>query len=92
MLSRARERANAQLAVLADRVDDRLDRLASLGERVSRTPSKPGALPLASPVPSSPAPAPTPSPRPVTDPAAAKAFESVPKAELIALLAKTNSR
>lgn len=90
MLSRARERANAQLAVLADRVDDRLDRLASLGERVSGTPSKPGALPLASPVP--PAPAPTPSPRPATDPAAAKAFESVPKAELIALLAKTNSR
>ena len=44
MLSRARERANAQLAVLADRVDDRLDRLASLGERVSGTPSKPGAL------------------------------------------------
>ena len=87
MLSRARERANAQLAVLADRVDDRLDRLASLGERVSGTPSKPGALPLASP-----APAPTPSPRPATDPAAAKAFESVPKAELIALLAKTNSR
>jgi len=90
MFNRVKEKANEKLAGLAERVDDRLDRFAigGAGGGASRTPAPraPGpseTLPRASA---------TTEARPSIDPAAVKAFESVPKADLIALLAKTNSR
>eukprot|EP00962_Isochrysis_galbana_P041252 scaffold15102_cov101-Isochrysis_galbana.AAC.5 len=91
MFNRVKEKANARLAELAERVDDRLDRL-SIGPAGGATAKAllPRATSSSDSLSSSAGP--SENKRTIIDPAAAKAFESVPKPELISLLAKTNSR
>lgn len=111
MFNRVKEQANAKLAVLANKVDERMakvdEKMDQLTQRASKAAAK--ALPSASPVttpirpptarsssasgaPSGATVSATPSPAPGELAAAARAFEKVPKEELVSLLAKTNTR